>query len=107
MTPTQLSDLDFRIANAERQRHPTFLCVNGEYLTLPEAKRLREGFTMPTKDYIIKTEGRRELHLNKQDDGKYQAKLFLRGPDKTLATLVIEEAEMKKLANYSAGLLKK
>lgn len=62
---------------------------------------------MPTKDYVVKTEGRRELQLNKQDDGKYQAKIFLRGPDKTLATLVLEETEMKKLANYSAGLLKK
>lgn len=62
---------------------------------------------MPTKDYIIKTTGRRELQLNKQDDGTYQVKLFLRGPDKTLATLVVEEGEMKKLANYSAGLLKK
>ena len=60
-----------------------------------------------TKDYIIKTQGRRELQLNKQADGTYQARVFLRGPDKTLATLVIEEAEMKKLANYSAGLLKK
>lgn len=60
-----------------------------------------------TKDYIIKTEGRRELQLNKQDDGKYQVKVFLRGPDKTLATLIIEPSEMKKLANYSAGLLKK
>lgn len=62
---------------------------------------------MPTKDYVVKTEGRRELQLNKQDDGTYQAKIFLRGPDKTLATLVLTEEEMKKLANYSAGLLKK
>lgn len=62
---------------------------------------------MPSKDYIVKTTGRRELQLNKQDDGTYQAKVFLRGPDKTLATLVLTESEMKKLANYSAGLLKK
>lgn len=62
---------------------------------------------MTSKDYIVKTEGRRELQLNKQSDGTYQVKLFLRGPDKTLATLVVEEGEMKKLANYSAGLLKK
>lgn len=62
---------------------------------------------MPTKDYIVKAEGRRELHLNKQDDGTYQVKLFLRGPNKTLATPVLTKAEMKKLANYSAGLLKK
>lgn len=62
---------------------------------------------MPTKDYIIKAQGRRELQLNKQDDGTYQVKVFLRGPDKTLATLIITEAEMKRLANYSAGLLKK
>lgn len=60
-----------------------------------------------TKDYVVKTQGRRELQLNKQADGSYQVKLFLRGPDKTLATLVVEEGEMKKLANYSAGLLKK
>lgn len=60
-----------------------------------------------TKDYVIKTHGRRELQLNKQDDGSYQVKVFLKGPDKTLATLVVDENEMKKLANYSAGLLKK
>ena len=60
-----------------------------------------------TKDYVVKTQGRRELQLNKQDDGTYQVKLFLRGPDKTLATLVVEEKEFAKLANYSAGLLKK
>lgn len=104
----QRSSLDFRISIAEQQRHPTFLCVNGEFLTLAQAKALREEWDMAqTKDYIIKTQGRRELQLNKQSDGTYQAKVFLRGPDKTLATLVIEEAEMKKLANYSAGLLKK
>lgn len=62
---------------------------------------------LPTQDYIIKTQGRRELQLNKQADGTYQAKVFLRGPDKTLATLVIEQREFEKLANYSAGLLKK
>jgi hypothetical protein len=62
---------------------------------------------MPTKDYVIKTQGRRELQLNKQDDGTFQVKVFLRGPNKTLATLVVERAEMEKLANYSAGLLKK
>ena len=62
---------------------------------------------MPTKDYIIKTQGRRELRLNKQDDGTYQVKVFLTGPDKTLATLVIDEKEFARLANYSAGLLKK
>ena len=60
-----------------------------------------------TKDYIVKTEVRRELQLNKQDDGKYQVKVFLRGPDKPLATLVLEQREMERLANYSAGLLKK
>jgi len=62
---------------------------------------------MPTKDYVIKSRGRRELHFNKQDDGTYQVKVFLRGPDKTLATLVVEQKEFEKLANYSAGLLKK
>jgi hypothetical protein len=62
---------------------------------------------MPTKDYIIQTQGRRQLQLNKQDDGTYQVKVFLAGPGKTLATLIVTEAEMKKLANYSAGLLKK
>lgn len=62
---------------------------------------------MPTKDYVVKTEGRRELQLNKQDNGTYQVKVFLRGPDKTLATLVLDQREMEKLANYSAGLLKK
>lgn len=62
---------------------------------------------MPTKDYIVKAEGRREFHLNKQDNGTYQVKLFLRGPNKTLATPILTETEMKKLANYSVGLLKK
>jgi hypothetical protein len=62
---------------------------------------------MPTKDYVVQTEGRRQLQLNKQDDGKYQVKVFLAGPDKTLATLVIEQKEFEKLANYSTGLLKK
>ena len=62
---------------------------------------------MATKDYIVKTQGRRELQLNKQDDGTYQVKLFLRGPDKTLATLIIEPREMKRLADTVAGLLKK
>jgi len=63
---------------------------------------------MPTtKDYVVQAEGRRQLLLNKQADGTYQVKVFLAGPDKTLATLVLAETEMKKLANYSAGLLKK
>jgi hypothetical protein len=62
---------------------------------------------MATKDYKIQATGRRQLLLNKQSDGTYQVKVFLAGPDKTLATLVVSEGEMKKLANYSAGLLKK
>jgi hypothetical protein len=98
--------LDFKIAIAENNPHRGWLCVNGEFISLDEAKQLRESL-MPTKDYVIKARGRRELQLNKQDDGTYQVKVFLRGPDKTLATLVIEQAEMEKLANYSAGLLKK
>lgn len=32
---------------------------------------------MPTRDYIVQTEGNRQLLLNKQDDGKFQVKLFL------------------------------
>ena len=62
---------------------------------------------MPSRDYIVKTQGRRELQINKQDDGNYQVKLFLRGPDKTLATLIIEPKEFKRLADTAAGLLKK
>ena len=110
MTPDQLDALDFRISIAEQQRHPTFLCVNGEFLTLAQAKALREEYDLiATKDYTVQTQGNRQLLLNKQDDGTYQVKLFLNRENtkRTLATLVIEEAEMKKLANYSAGLLKK
>lgn len=106
LAPLQLEILDFKIAIQENARHQSWLCVNGEFITLEEAKRLREG-VMATKDYIVQTQGRRQLQLNKQDDGTYRVKLFLKGPNKTLATLVIEQAEMEKLANYSAGLLKK
>lgn len=106
LTPLQLQILDFKIAIQENARHQSWLCFNGEFITLEEAKRLREG-AMATKDYIVQAQGRRQLQLNKQDDGTYQVKVFLKGPDKTLATLVLEQAQMEKLANYSAGLLKK
>lgn len=61
---------------------------------------------MPTKDYEIKTEGRRRLLLSKQDDGNYHVKIML-GDNRRLATLVITPSEWKKLVNYSAGLEKK
>lgn len=60
-----------------------------------------------TKDYVVKTTSSRELHIKKLADGNYQARLYWAKGDKDLATLVLTEAEMKKLANYSAGLLKK
>lgn len=62
---------------------------------------------MPTKDYIIKTTSTRELKLRKLDDGNYEVRLYWGKGDRDLATLVIEQREMEKLANYSAGLLKK
>ena len=62
---------------------------------------------MPTKDYIIKTTSTRELKLRKLDDGNYEVRLYWAKGDRDLATLVVEPGEMKKLANYSAGLLKK
>jgi len=108
LTPFQLSSLDFRIAIAEQQRHPTFLCVDGEFLTLAQAKQIREEHDMPTKDYRINVNnGRRWLAINKQDDGSYQLKVMLGNNEKPLATLPFDESEWKKLANYSAGLLKK
>lgn len=60
-----------------------------------------------TKDYVIKTTSTRELHIKKQADGNYQVRLYWGKGDRDLATLVIEEKEFAKLANYSAGLLKK
>lgn len=60
-----------------------------------------------TKDYIVKTTSTRELHIKKQADGNYQIRLYWAKGDKDLATLAVEPGEMKKLANYSAGLLKK
>lgn len=62
---------------------------------------------MPTKDYTIKTTSTRELKLRKLDDGNYEVRLYWAKGDRDLATLVVEPGEMKKLANYSAGLLKK
>lgn len=62
---------------------------------------------MPTKDYTIKTTSTRELKLRKLDDGNYEVRLYWAKGDKDLATLIVEPGEMKKLANYSAGLLKK
>lgn len=62
---------------------------------------------MPTKDYVIKTTSTRELKLRKLDDGNYEVRLYWGKGDKDLATLIVEPGEMKKLANYSAGLLKK
>lgn len=62
---------------------------------------------MPTKDYVIKSTSTRELKLRKLDDGNYEVRLYWAKGDKDLATLVIPASEMKKLANYSAGLLKK
>lgn len=60
-----------------------------------------------TKDYVIKTTSTRELHIKKQADGNYQIRLYWAKGGKDLATLIVEPSEMKKLANYSAGLLKK
>lgn len=62
---------------------------------------------MPTKDYVIKTTSTRELKLRKLDDGNYEVRLYWAKGDKDLATLIVEPGEWKKLANYSAGLLKK
>lgn len=62
---------------------------------------------MPTKDYVIKTTSTRELKIRKLDDGNYEVRLYWAKGDRDLATLVIEEREFVKLANYSAGLLKK
>lgn len=62
---------------------------------------------MPTKDYTIKTTNTRELKLRKLDDGNYEVRIYWAKGDKNLATLIVEPGEMKKLANYSAGLLKK
>lgn len=62
---------------------------------------------MPTKDYTIKTTSTRELKLRKLDDGNYEVRLYWAKGNKDLATLIVEPGEMKKLANYSAGLLKK
>lgn len=60
-----------------------------------------------TKDYVVKTTSTRELHVRKLADGNYQVRLYWGKGDKDLATLVIPPSEMKKLANYSTGLLKK
>lgn len=60
-----------------------------------------------SKEYIIRTTSTRELHMKKMADGSYQLRLYWAKGDKDLATLVIPPGEMKKLANYSAGLLKK
>lgn len=60
-----------------------------------------------TKDYIVKSTSTRELHMKKQADGTYQIRLYWAKGGKDLATLIVEPGEMKKLANYSAGLLKK
>lgn len=60
-----------------------------------------------TKDYTIKTTSTRELKIRKLADGNYEVRLYWGKGDKDLATLVLEPSEMKKLANYSAGLLKK
>lgn len=60
-----------------------------------------------SKEYVIKTTSTRELHIKKLADGNYQARLYWAKGDKDLATLVLEPGEWKKLANYSAGLLKK
>jgi hypothetical protein len=62
---------------------------------------------MPTKDYMVQTQGRRQLLLNKQDDGTYQVKIFLAGPDKLLATMVLERGEFKRLRDTATGLMKK
>lgn len=100
--------LDFKIAIAENNRHRGWLCVNGEFITLDQVKQLRESLMSATKDYRINVNnGRRWLAINKQADGSYQMKLMLGNNEKPLATLPFDESEWKKLANYSAGLLKK
>lgn len=60
-----------------------------------------------SKEYVIKTTSTRELHMKKTADGSYQLRLYWAKGDRDLATLMLEPSEMKKLANYSAGLLKK
>lgn len=60
-----------------------------------------------SKSYAVKTTSTRELHLKKLADGNYEVRLYWAKGDRDLATLIIEPAEMKKLANVSAGLLTK
>jgi hypothetical protein len=60
-----------------------------------------------TRDYVVKTTSTRELHIKKQADGNYQVRLYWRKGDKDLATLILEPGEMKRLADTTAGLLKK
>ncbi len=64
---------------------------------------------MATKDYIVQTEGNRQLLLSKQDDGNYQVKIFLNRPEgqRTLATLIVTPQEWKKLAAVAEGLKRK
>lgn len=60
-----------------------------------------------SKEYVVKTTSTRELHLKKLADDTYRVRLYWAKGNKDLATLIIEPAEMKKLANVSAGLLTK
>lgn len=62
------------------------------------------------KQYTAKAFGEnesRELRFSKQADGNYQVQIWWGRGKKALATLNLTPAEMKKLANFSAGLLKK
>lgn len=61
---------------------------------------------MPSKEYRVNTEGRRNLRLSKQDDGRYHARIML-GEDKQLAVLVFTQKEWDKLASFSEGLKRK
>lgn len=49
------------------------------------------------REHTVQTHGRRQLIACKREDGKTQIRLFLKGPNKDLATLVLEPAESKNL----------
>lgn len=60
-----------------------------------------------SKEYTVKTTSTRELKLKKLADGTYQVRLWWEKGQKDLATLIIDPKEMKRLADTTAGLLKK
>ena len=62
---------------------------------------------MPSKEYVIKSNSTRELHLSKLDDGNYQMRVYWSKGNRDLATLIFTPEEWKKLASYSEGLKRK